>query len=172
MVGVDGELLHVVLVEPQIAANTGNLIRLCANTGCVLHLVEPLGFSLDEPRVRRAGLDYHELADVRVHKSWPAVRIELGDRSRWFALTSGATARYDGVSWRPGDVVVFGAERTGLAADIVRSLHPLRLPMRPGNRSLNLANAVAVVVYEAWRQFDFAGGDGPGSMSESTGDPG
>jgi tRNA (cytidine/uridine-2'-O-)-methyltransferase len=153
-------MLHVVLVAPEIAPNTGNIVRLCANTGTTLHLVEPLGFALDERSLRRAGLDYHELADVHVHADLAACRAALAT-SRWFACSARAVRRYDTVAHEPGDVVVFGAERAGLPAEVLAGFdaaHVLGIPMRPGNRSLNLANAVAVVVYEAWRRNDFAGG--------------
>lgn len=153
-------MLHVVLVAPEIAPNTGNIVRLAANTGATLHLVEPLGFSLDERSLRRAGLDYHELADVHVHADLDACRAAIAD-ARWFACSARATRRYDDVDWRAGDVVVFGAERAGLPAHVLETFvdaHMLGIPMRPGNRSLNLANAVAIVVYEAWRTHGFAGG--------------
>ena len=152
--------MHIVLVAPQIATNTGNIIRLAANTGVSLHLVEPLGFSMDDRRLRRAGLDYHEFADVRVHTTLPGLRAAL-PTSRYFATTSRATTRYDKVEFRADDVVMFGAEGPGLGPDVINSVRPenrLLIPMRPGNRSLNLANAVAVVVYEAWRQQGFPGG--------------
>lgn len=153
-------MLHVVLVAPEIAPNTGNIVRLAANTGATLHLVEPLGFALDARSVRRAGLDYHELADVHVHADLGACRHELRDH-RWFACSARASRRHDDVDWRADDVVVFGAERAGLEPAVLATFddaHVLGIPMRPGNRSLNLANAVAVVVYEAWRTLGFAGG--------------
>lgn len=153
-------MLHVVLVAPEIAPNTGNIVRLCANTGAALHLVEPLGFALDERSLRRAGLDYHELAEVRVHADLAACDAALAGRRR-FACTARATRRYDHVTYGPDDVLVFGAERAGLPAEVLASFddeHTIGIPMRVGNRSLNLANAVAVVVYEAWRQQGFAGG--------------
>ena len=152
--------LHVVLVAPEIAPNTGNIVRLCANSGATLHLVEPLGFSLADRLLRRAGLDYGELADVRVHGSWAQCSHELGAK-RSYALTSHATRRYDRVAYADDDVLVFGAERAGLDTDTLAAFdadHRLGIPMRPGNRSLNLANAVAIVVYEAWRQHGYAGG--------------
>ncbi len=167
-------LLHVVLVAPEIAPNTGNVVRLGANTGVALHLVEPLGFRLDERSLRRAGLDYHELADVRVHAGWTACRAALDGAPAWYALTAHAHRRYDDVRYEPGDVVVFGAERAGLDAATLAEFdddHRLGIPMRAGNRSLNLANAVAVVAYEAWRQRGFAGagdwaatGETPGAL--------
>ena len=163
-------MLEVVLVEPQIATNTGNIIRLCANAGSRLHLVRPLGFALDEPALRRGGLDYHELTDTRVWDTWEACRAGLGGDRRWFATTSRVPSRrYDQVDYRPGDVFAFGCEAAGLGEallaefPIARRLH---IPMRPSNRSLNLANAVSVVVYEAWRQRDFAGA-ATGTFQES-----
>ena len=153
-------MFDVVLVYPEIPPNTGNAIRLCANTGSRLHLVEPLGFSIDDRQVKRAGLDYHEMANVVVHRDWPACRAALPGR-RWFALTTRGEVRYDAVAFRPGDVLVFGREADGLPDALVAEIEPahrLRLPMRPGNRSVNLSNAVAIVVFEAWRQNGFAGG--------------
>ncbi len=150
--------MDVVLVHPEIAPNTGAIIRLCANAGLSLHLVEPLGFSLDERALRRAGLDYHELAPVTVHPNLDHVADSL--RGRWFAFTSSSTNRYTDIEFRPDDVLVFGAERAGLGTEILERFDPahvLTIPMMPGNRSLNLANAVSVVAYEAWRQMDFAG---------------
>jgi tRNA (cytidine/uridine-2'-O-)-methyltransferase len=156
-------LFHVVLVEPEIPPNTGNVIRLCANTGAHLHLIEPLGFPLDDARMRRAGLDYHEYANMRVHRDWQAfLDAQQPDRDRMFALTTHGAAPFAAMRFRPGDVFVFGCETRGLAPALRESFAPdrrIRLPMRPGNRSLNLSNSVAVVVYEAWRQNDFAGGD-------------
>lgn len=151
--------MDVVLVSPEIATNTGNIIRLCANTGARLHLVEPLGFSMDDRLLKRAGLDYHDLASVTVHADVAACLARLGPARR-FAFTAAAADRYDRMAFAPDDVFIFGAERSGLTADQFDALGPVRrlhLPMRPGNRSLNLANAVAVVVFEAWRQLDFAG---------------
>lgn len=155
--------MHVVLVEPEIAPNTGNVIRLCANTGASLHLVEPLGFTLDDRNVKRGGLDYHELADVSVHRDIDSVVSAL--TGRWFAFTSSATRHYTDVAFAEDDVVVFGAERGGLDPSVLSRVtdeNQLLIPMRPDNRSLNLANAVAVVTYEAWRQHGFDGsGSGP-----------
>ena len=152
-------MFDVVLLEPRIPPNTGNAIRLCANTGCRLHLVGPMAFTLDEARVRRAGLDYHDMAAVAVYESWPAVRAALAGR-RWFATTARGGMAPSEVDLHPDDVFVFGPEPSGLP-DTVLAEFPadrrLRLPMLPGNRSLNLSNAVAVVVYEAWRQNGFAG---------------
>lgn len=155
-------LFHVVLVEPEIPPNTGNVIRLCANTGAQLHLVEPLGFPLDDARMRRAGLDYHEYAKMKVHKDWPAFLEELRpDPSRMFAFTTHGSSVFSALSFRPGDVFVFGSETRGLAPALRESFpnsQRIRLPMRPGNRSLNLSNAVAVTVFEAWRQQGYDGG--------------
>jgi len=146
--------LHVVLFQPEIPPNTGNVIRLCANTGATLHLVRPLGFRLDAKAVRRAGLDYRELADLREHPSLQDCLESLG-QPRWFALTTRADARHDSVQYRDGDALVFGPETRGLPPEVLAGCpaeHRLRIPMRPGSRSLNLSNAVAVAVYEAWRQ--------------------
>jgi len=154
-------VFRVVLVEPQIPPNTGNVIRLCANTGAGLHLVQPLGFAIDHARMRRAGLDYHEFATVKVHESFEAMmQSERPDTQRMFALTRHAGASFAEVRFRPGDWFVFGSETSGLAPQFLERFLPaqrLRLPMRPGNRSLNLSNAVAVVVFEAWRQCGFGG---------------
>jgi tRNA (cytidine/uridine-2'-O-)-methyltransferase len=150
-------MLDIVLVQPEIPPNTGNVIRLCANTGCRLHLVHPLGFSLDEPQVRRAGLDYHELAIVRDYPDLAACLRHLGAR-RLYAVETGGTQRYSDVRYAPGDVLLFGRETVGLSrADLALLPADARvtIPMRHGNRSLNLSNAVALVVYEAWRQNDF-----------------
>lgn len=188
-------MFEVVLHEPEIPPNTGNVMRLCANAGCRLHLIEPLGFALDDARLRRAGLDYHEYADVRVHPDLEACLTALGttldtqktsrDRPplgvqsrgagegrslgvqsrgaggrRVFAFSTRGNVRHDQLAWRAGDVLLFGAETRGLPASIlerVPAAHRIRLPMRPDNRSLNLGNAVAVAVYEAWRQLGFEG---------------
>jgi tRNA (cytidine/uridine-2'-O-)-methyltransferase len=153
-------MFNIVLVEPEIPPNTGNVIRLSANTGCTLHLIEPLGFSMDDKHMRRAGLDYHEYADVLRHASWDAF---LASRQpapeRMFALTTHGTRAVHDVAFAPGDWLVFGSETRGLAPALRESfaLHrQLRLPMRAGQRSLNLSNAVAVSVFEAWRQNGFA----------------
>ncbi len=147
---------------PEIPPNTGNLIRLAANTGCTLHLVEPLGFAMEDKLLRRAGLDYHETAAVRLHPSWPALRdAERPDPARCFAFTTKGAQPFGEVAWRPGDWLVFGNESQGLPAALRDSFDPVRrvrLPMRPGQRSLNLSNAVAVAVFEAWRQNGYAGG--------------
>jgi tRNA (cytidine/uridine-2'-O-)-methyltransferase len=153
-------MLHVVLYQPEIPPNTGNVIRLCANTGAHLHLVEPLGFDLDHAKLRRAGLDYREFATLRVHASLDAFRAVVAP-ARMFAFATVGTRRFDQVDYRDGDALLFGPESRGLPEAVLETLdreHVLRLPMRPGNRSLNLSNAVAVVVFEAWRQLDFEGG--------------
>lgn len=155
-------MFHVVLVEPEIPPNTGNVIRLCANTGAQLHLIEPLGFPLEDARMRRAGLDYHEYANMQVHRDWPAFLAALApDPTRMFALTTHGSQPFAEVAFQPGDVFVFGCETRGLAPQLRESFpaqQRIRLPMRPNNRSLNLSNAVAVVVFEAWRQNGYAGG--------------
>lgn len=154
-------MFNVVLVEPEIPPNTGNVIRLCANTGAQLHLVQPLGFDLDDKQLRRAGLDYHEYATVRVHASFDALlAAEQPDPARMYALTTKASRRFADVAFRPGDWFVFGSETRGLSPALREHFAPeqrLRLPMRPDSRSVNLSNAVAVVVYEAWRQCGYAG---------------
>ena len=153
-------MFHIVLVEPEIPPNTGNVIRLAANTGCTLHLVEPLGFSMDDKHMRRAGLDYHEYAQIKRHVSWHAfLASEKPALNRLFALTTRATHQAHEQTFQPGDWLVFGSETKGLS-DVVRQSFPpeqgLKLPMLPGQRSLNLSNAVAVTVFEAWRQNGFA----------------
>jgi tRNA (cytidine/uridine-2'-O-)-methyltransferase len=153
-------MFHVILFRPEIPPNTGNLIRLCANVGATLHLVHPLGFELDEPRVRRAGLDYHELASVREHADLPACLAAIGS-ARLYALTTRAERSLYAARFAAGDAFLFGPETRGLPAELLATLPPesrLRLPMRAGNRSLNLSNAAAVTVYEAWRQIGFVGG--------------
>jgi tRNA (cytidine/uridine-2'-O-)-methyltransferase len=153
-------MFDVLLYEPEIPPNTGNVIRLCANAGARLHLIQPLGFELDDARLKRAGLDYHEYATLRVHASLEAALAELGS-VRLFALSTRAQRRYDQVAYVPGDAFLFGPESRGLPQAVLESIPAetrLRLPMHPGNRSLNLSNAVAVLVFEAWRQQGFAGG--------------
>ncbi|GLS14716.1 MULTISPECIES: tRNA (uridine(34)/cytosine(34)/5-carboxymethylaminomethyluridine(34)-2'-O)-methyltransferase TrmL [Hydrogenophaga] len=154
-------MFHIVLVEPEIPPNTGNVIRLSANTGCTLHLIEPLGFSMEDKQMRRAGLDYHEYASVQRHASWPDfVQQAQPDPSRLFALTTRGSHNAFEQRFQPGDWLVFGAETRGLPETLRESFpasQRLRLPMRPGQRSLNLSNAVAVLVFEAWRQQGFAG---------------
>ena len=155
-------MFHIVLFEPEIPPNTGNLIRLSANTGCELHLVKPLGFRLDRKSVRRAGLDYDELATVHIHENFDAARAALP--GNWFAIETGSPRRHVDARFAPGDVLLLGSERRGLTPAILAALGPERvisLPMRAGNRSLNLANAAAIAVYEAWRQQDFAGAQRP-----------
>jgi tRNA (cytidine/uridine-2'-O-)-methyltransferase len=152
----------VVLVHPEIPGNTGNVIRLTANTGTELHLIEPLGFRMDDRDLRRAGLDYHEYASVAVHEDFAACRAALDSPRprRWFAFTTGAQASLYDARFAAGDVLVFGCETSGLPADVLATFDEeaqLRIPMRPAVRSLNLSNAVAVAVYEAWRQAGFAG---------------
>jgi tRNA (cytidine/uridine-2'-O-)-methyltransferase len=154
-------MFEVVLFRPEIPPNTGNVIRLCANTGARLHLVQPLGFSIDDKQLRRAGLDYHEFTTMLVHPDWEACMEALAGARR-FAFTRHASRHYDTVTYHEGDVFVFGAETSGLPDEVLARFQPdarLKLPMRPGNRSLNLSNAVAVVVYEAWRQLGFAGSE-------------
>jgi tRNA (cytidine/uridine-2'-O-)-methyltransferase len=149
-------MYHVILFEPEIPPNTGNIIRLCANTGATLHLIKPLGFSLDARALRRAGLDYAEAAAVRVHPSLQACLGEL--RERVFAIETGGGRSYAEADFQAGDALLFGPETKGLPADVLRLIGPervLRIPMRSGNRSLNLSNAVALVLYEAWRQSGF-----------------
>lgn len=152
-------MFNIVLYQPEIPPNTGNIIRLAANTGATLHLVEPLGFRLEDRELKRAGLDYHEYAGLVVHKDWPACCEHLQGR-RMFVFSTRARHRHTEPRYREGDVLVFGPETRGLPQAVLDSVpaeRRLRLPLRPGNRSLNLSNAVAVAVYEAWRQQDFAG---------------
>jgi tRNA (cytidine/uridine-2'-O-)-methyltransferase len=152
-------MFEIVLVEPEIPPNTGNVIRLCANTGCRLHLVQPLGFDLSDKQLRRAGLDYHEYAELRVHADWPSLLLALAGR-RHFAFTTKASRPYTEIAFAAGDVFVFGPETRGLSSEILAGFNNetrLRLPMLPGQRSLNLSNAVAVTVFEAWRQQGFTG---------------
>ncbi len=152
--------LHVVLHQPEIPPNTGNVIRLCANSGAQLHLIEPLGFVLDDRRMRRAGLDYHEFASMRVHADFDAF-IAAVEPARIWALTTRGTARFDTPAYQADDALLFGSETSGLpdaVLDRIPAAQRLRLPMRPGNRSLNLSNSVAVTVYEAWRQLGYCGG--------------
>ena len=155
-------MLNIVLVHPEIPPNTGNVIRLCANTGCALHLIEPLGFSMDDKQMRRAGLDYHEYASVRRHGSLQAWRDAMQpDPQRCFAFSTRGTRLFGEVPWQPGDWLLFGSESAGLPRgplDWLAATQWLRLPMRPGQRSLNLSNAVAVAVFEAWRQLGYDGG--------------
>ena len=150
-------MLHIVLYEPEIPPNTGNIMRLCANTGFRLHLIEPLGFTLEEKQLRRAGLDYRDQATTTVHKDWQAF-VDAVQPARVFALSTKGTQCYADVRFASGDAVVFGPESRGLSRYFRESLpagHVLRLPMQPDSRSLNLSNAVAIVAYEAWRQWEF-----------------
>ncbi len=158
-------MFRIVLVEPEIPPNTGNIIRLAANTGCALHLIEPLGFSMDDKLMRRAGLDYHEYAEVRRHAGWQAfLAREKPDPTRMFALTTRGSRHAHEVAFAPEDWLVFGSESRGLAPELRDAFAPaqrIRLPMREGQRSLNLSNAVAVTVFEAWRQNGFGGASRP-----------
>ena len=158
-------MFHVILHRPEIPPNTGNVIRLCANTGAHLHLVRPLGFDLDDRQLRRAGLDYHEYAAMQVHDDLDAALAAIaganGTPPRVFALSTRGRVRFDTTAYRSGDAFLFGSETAGLPPDVLDAIpeaQRLRLPMRPGNRSLNLSNTVAVVVFEAWRQAGFDGG--------------
>ena len=158
-------MFHVILFQPEIPPNTGNAIRLCANTGARLHLVKPLGFTLEDAQLRRAGLDYHEYATLHVHESLgealDAIAQENGAPPRLFALSTRGTTRFDTPRYAEGDAFLFGPETRGLPEDVLAQVpesQRLRLPMRPNNRSLNLSNTVAVVVFEAWRQIGFEGG--------------
>ncbi len=152
-------MLRIVLVHPEIPPNTGNVIRLAANTGCELHLIEPLGFSMEDRLLRRAGLDYHETTRVHRHATWAAfVQARQPDPARCFAFTTRGSLRLDGATLQRGDWLVFGSETSGLPPDILAGFAPaqrLRLPMRAGQRSLNLSNAVAVAVFDAWRQIGY-----------------
>lgn len=153
-------MFHIVLFEPEIPPNTGNIIRLCANTGAQLHLVEPLGFKLEDKQLKRAGLDYHEYATLKVHKNWVDCKAALAGK-RMFALTTKGSQRYTNITFEDEDVFVFGPETRGLPEEIRNEFAAefrLRLPMLPNNRSLNLSNSAAVLLYEAWRQNGFAGG--------------
>jgi tRNA (cytidine/uridine-2'-O-)-methyltransferase len=152
--------LHVALYQPEIPPNTGNVIRLCANTGAVLHLIRPLGFELDDARLRRAGLDYHEWARVRIHDSLADCLMSVAPGRSWAFSTRGSR-RYDQADVSEGDLLLFGPETRGLPADVLEEVgadRVLRLPMRAGSRSLNLSNAVAVAVFDVWRRLDFSGG--------------
>ena len=154
-------MLDIVLYRPEIPPNAGNVIRLAANTGARLHLVEPLGFTLEDRQLKRAGLDYHEMANVRVHHDWEACRAALAGK-RLFAVSTRGAVNYAETRYGAGDAFVFGPETSGLPRSLLEEFAPerrLRLPMRAGNRSLNLSNAVAVVVFEAWRQLGFCGAD-------------
>ena len=155
-------MFDIVLVHPEIPPNAGNVIRLAANTGARLHLVEPLGFSMDDKQLKRAGLDYHEYASVRVHANWDSC-LRILNRERFFALTTSAETSVFDTRFQANDAFVFGSETRGLGKEFLSQFsreRQIKLPMRPGNRSLNLSNAVAVTVFEAWRQVGFAGGSG------------
>lgn len=154
-------MFNLILFQPEIPPNTGNIIRLCANTGSQLHLVEPLGFALEDKQLKRAGLDYHEYATLQVHADWKCCMAKLAGR-RVFAATTKGSTRYDRIAYQPGDVFVFGPESRGLPGELLETFSPdrrIRLPMLPHSRSLNLSNSAAVLVYEAWRQNGFVGGD-------------
>ncbi|EAT11414.1 tRNA (cytidine(34)-2'-O)-methyltransferase [Bermanella marisrubri] len=153
-------MFHIALFEPQIAPNTGNIIRLCANNGCQLHLIEPMGFNLEEKKLRRAGLDYHEFANVSVYPDYWAFKEAMKDK-RIFACTTKGSGHYHKVKYQPDDVLLFGAETHGLSDEVMESIDPsmrIRIPMLPDSRSLNLSNSVAIISLEAWRQNDFSGG--------------
>ncbi|UHQ23611.1 tRNA (cytidine(34)-2'-O)-methyltransferase [Lysobacter sp. 5GHs7-4] len=159
-------MFDVILYQPEIPPNTGNVIRLCANTGARLHLIAPLGFSLEDRQLKRAGLDYHEYATLRVHEgldaALAAIAQDQGAPPRLYALSTRGRMRHDRPQYRPGDAFLFGPETRGLPGEVLEAVpeaQRLRLPMRPDNRSLNLSNAVAVVVFEAWRQLGYAGGE-------------
>ncbi len=153
-------MFEIILFEPEIPPNTGNIIRLCANSGTMLNLVETLGFRLDDRQLRRAGLDYHEFANIRVHPNWECCMAHFAGR-RLFALSTKGKVRHDSVSYKPGDVFVFGPESRGLPESVLDAFDDerrIRIPMLPHSRSLNLANSAAVVIFEAWRQTGYAGG--------------
>jgi len=153
-------MFHIVLFEPEIPPNTGNIIRLCANTGAALHLVKPLSFSLDDKQLKRAGLDYHEYSTLQVHENWGACKAALAGK-RLFAITTKGSTRHSDIQFKADDVFVFGPETRGLPEEIRAEFtteHRLRLPMLPDSRSLNLSNSAAVLLYEAWRQIDFKNG--------------
>lgn len=153
-------MFHVVLFEPEIPPNTGNIIRLCANSGATLHLIKPLGFKLDDKSLQRSGLDYHDLADVQVHANLEACLRVFGE-ARVFAIETGGARRYSDAAFRAGDVFLFGPETRGLSAAVLQQVgeeNCLHIPMRSHSRSINLSNAVALMLFEAWRQLDFATG--------------
>lgn len=154
-------MFHIVLFQPEIPPNTGNIIRLCANSGSNLHLIHPLGFELDDKRLRRAGLDYREYAEMQQHRDFNDFLMKVRPR-RWFGVSTRGGQRYDGVDYAAGDALVFGPETRGLPQAMLDGIAPqrrIRLPMREGQRSMNLSNSVAVLLYEAWRQHGFAGGN-------------
>lgn len=153
-------MFHIALYEPRIAPNTGNIIRLIANNGCQLHLIEPLGFDLEEKKLRRAGLDYRDLRNITRHANYQAFLHNVGER-RILACTTKGSRPHDQIEYQKGDVLLFGSETSGLPSEVMDSIPPdnrLRIPMQPSSRSLNLSNAVAIVSYEAWRQLGFEGG--------------
>lgn len=153
-------MFHIALFEPQIAPNTGNIMRLVANNGCKLHLIEPLGFDLDEKKLRRAGLDYHDLNNLSIYPDYSEFSRSMSDK-RIIACTTKGSRQHTQINYQKGDVLLFGAETHGLAPAVMESVPPelrVRIPMQKNNRSLNLSNAVAIISYEAWRQLDFAGG--------------
>ncbi len=153
-------MFHIVLFEPEIPPNTGNIIRLCANTGAALHLVKPLGFSLDDKQLKRAGLDYHEYSTLQVYENWADCKAALAGK-RLFAITTKGSTRHSEIQFQADDVFVFGPETRGLPEEIRAEFtpeHRVRLPMLPDNRSLNLSNSAAVLLYEAWRQIGFTNG--------------
>ena len=153
-------MFHIVLFEPEIPPNTGNIIRLCANTGAALHLIEPLGFKLEDKQLKRAGLDYHEYANLNIHKNWHEFKLAMTGK-RMFAITTKGSQNYANAQFQVEDVFVFGPETRGLPEEIRNEFtpeHRLRLPMLPESRSLNLSNSAAVLLYEAWRQVGFNGG--------------
>ena len=152
-------MFDIVLFEPEIPPNTGNIIRLCANTGARLHLIKPLGFSLDDKQLKRAGLDYHEYADLKIHENWAEFKIAMLGK-RLFAMTTKGSQNYAKINFELGDVFIFGPETRGLPEEIRSEFKPskrLRLPMLADSRSLNLSNSAAILLYEAWRQVDFKG---------------
>ena len=154
-------MLHIALFEPEIPPNTGNIIRLCANAGAQLHLIEPLGFELDDKRLRRAGLDYHEFSDVKIHADYAAFQTWANER-RVFACTTKATQHHHQAQYQDEDVLLLGPESRGLPADILESIpqaEKIRIPMQANSRSLNLSNATAIILYEAWRQLDYLGSE-------------
>lgn len=153
-------MFHIALYEPQIAPNTGNIIRLCANNGCHLHLIEPLGFDLEEKKLRRAGLDYHDMANVHRHADYPSFLVAMGAR-RILACTTKGSRPHDQLDYQADDVLLFGSETSGLPDEVLSAVtveHRLRIPMLADSRSLNLSNSVAIISYEAWRQQSFTGG--------------
>jgi tRNA (cytidine/uridine-2'-O-)-methyltransferase len=166
-------MFHVVLHEPEIPPNTGNVIRLCANTGAVLHLVKPLGFRLDDKSLQRSGLDYHDLADVKVHANLEACLSALHG-ARVFAVETGEGRCYSEVAYRAGDALLFGSETRGLPVAVRNRIgrqHGLYIPMQPPSRSINLSNAVAIVIFEAWRQLGYGGGSELGAPAPGRADP-